>query len=258
MKKWHFALSLVAVVAVAMAAGPVLAGPEEAPNGPLAELFERVGVLEDEFMELHEKVFVVQDAYIADLLERVSDLEVGMEEQRLPEGSILMWSGEVDADGHPLIEGTPDADWWLCNGANGTPDLTDRFVIGAGAIYSVGDTGGSEEQTLEVANLPEHSHEFSGTTDTADAHVHFGHRIDVSYQRYSQDFVTTSVWDGPNPVKSVSETAGPIHISPDAQTSFAGAHSHTVSGTTDSAGDGEKFDIIPPYYALAYIMYLPE
>ena len=52
----------------------------------------------------------------------------------VPSGAIVMWSGTV---------ATIPSDWVLCDGSSGTPDLTDRFVMGAGDSYSPGATGGS-------------------------------------------------------------------------------------------------------------------
>lgn len=51
----------------------------------------------------------------------------------VPTGAILMWSGSI---------GSIPAGYVLCNGSNGTPDLRDRFVVGAGNTYAVGNTGG--------------------------------------------------------------------------------------------------------------------
>ena len=36
----------------------------------------------------------------------------------------------------------------MCNGTNGTPDLRDRFVVGAGSTYVVGGTGGSKDAVV--------------------------------------------------------------------------------------------------------------
>jgi len=49
----------------------------------------------------------------------------------------------------------------LCNGSNGTPDLRDRFVVGAGSTYAVGVTGGAATHTHTVTNNP-HSHTIPG------------------------------------------------------------------------------------------------
>lgn len=63
-------------------------------------------------------------------------------------GLIVKWSG--------AIVDIPDG-WQLCNGTNGTPDLRDRFVPGAGTTYSPGDAGGAVN----------HDHDF-----TSDGHTH--------------------------------------------------------------------------------------
>lgn len=68
----------------------------------------------------------------------------------LPKGIIVAWNGGI----------TPPAGWALCNGQNGTPDLSERFIL-ATTNQSYLDnykTGGSGSVTLGVANLPDHSH----------------------------------------------------------------------------------------------------
>ena len=52
----------------------------------------------------------------------------------IPIGGIIIWSGAQNA--------IPQY-WQLCDGTNGTPDLRDRFIVGAGNNYTVGATGGS-------------------------------------------------------------------------------------------------------------------
>lgn len=49
-------------------------------------------------------------------------------------GSIVIWSGSL---------ATIPVGWQLCNGTNGTPDLRNKFVIGAGDTYAVDDEGGA-------------------------------------------------------------------------------------------------------------------
>lgn len=51
----------------------------------------------------------------------------------VPSGSIIMWSGSIAAIPSGYV---------ICDGNNGTPDLRDRFVVGAGNSYAVGNTGG--------------------------------------------------------------------------------------------------------------------
>lgn len=66
-----------------------------------------------------------------------------------PIGSILNWSG---------TEADVPTGWHICNGEDGTLDLRDKFVLGAGTTHPVGDTGGSEEVTLTVGQMPRHGH----------------------------------------------------------------------------------------------------
>jgi len=53
-------------------------------------------------------------------------------------GFIVMWAGDI-AD--------IPAGWHLCNGTLGTPDLRNKFIVGAGSTYVPGDTGGQDSQT---------------------------------------------------------------------------------------------------------------
>lgn len=70
----------------------------------------------------------------------------------IPSGVIVMWSGAANA--------IPTG-WALCDGTNGTPDLRNRFIVGAGSSYSVGAMGGANTVTLTVAQMPSHSHQNS-------------------------------------------------------------------------------------------------
>ena len=73
-----------------------------------------------------------------------------------PVGCIILWSGDESA--------IPDG-WALCNGQTSfgrkTPDLRNRFVVGAGGEYRVHDTGGAKEVTLTVEQMPSHNHSYS-------------------------------------------------------------------------------------------------
>lgn len=64
-------------------------------------------------------------------------------------GMILMWSGKA--------EEIPTG-WALCDGNNGTPNLTDKFIVGAGKGYAVGATGGADTVTLGIEQIPAHTH----------------------------------------------------------------------------------------------------
>jgi hypothetical protein len=71
----------------------------------------------------------------------------------VPRGTIVMWNGAAN---------TIPGGWALCNGAGGTPDLRDRFIVGAGSSYAYGATGGATHVTLSINEIPSHSHSYDG------------------------------------------------------------------------------------------------
>lgn len=56
----------------------------------------------------------------------------------------------------------PDG-WVLCDGQNGTPDLRDRFLVGASGSgdYVLGATGGASAVSLSEEHLPPHQHGYT-------------------------------------------------------------------------------------------------
>lgn len=99
-------------------------------------------------------------------------------------GMIVLWSGSVAS-----IPGG----WALCNGSNGTPDLRNRFVVGAGDTYAVDATGGSI------------NHQHTGTTDGHTHIIDAGAMIDAGAGPMgnetvsSNDTFTTANADGRPP-----------------------------------------------------------
>ena len=57
----------------------------------------------------------------------------------VPSGAIILWSGASNAIPSGYV---------LCDGQNNTPNLQDKFVVGAGNNYAVEATGGSADATL--------------------------------------------------------------------------------------------------------------
>jgi hypothetical protein len=139
----------------------------------------------------------------------------------IPAGVILMWSGSI---------ASIPSGWVLCNGANGTPNLQDRFIVGAGSTYAVAATGGSAN-----AVVVSHSH----TTTVTDA----GHQHASST---GQGFLTRNTASG-NALNGGSDWV--FSNINNTATSTTGI---TVSAnTTGSSGTNAN---LPPYYALCYIM----
>jgi microcystin-dependent protein len=149
----------------------------------------------------------------------------------MPRGGIILWSGSI---------ATIPTGWLLCDGTGGTPNLRDRFVVGAGSTYAVGAAAGATTVTLVAANLPPHAH--SGTTDGIGNHTH--------YQNVGANFGSGG------PVYRIdfnADGSGGNQYGSGVQTDAAGSHSHTFT-SGNGPGTSTAFSILPPYYALAYIM----
>jgi hypothetical protein len=81
----------------------------------------------------------------------------------LPYGSIIMWYGAVV---------DVPVGWAVCNGLNGTPNLTDKFVMGAGGQAALGTVAGQSFSTVTTNTSGAHTH--TGTTIAAGSHDHSG------------------------------------------------------------------------------------
>lgn len=133
----------------------------------------------------------------------------------IPVGMIMQWSGSI---------ASIPAGWHLCDGTGGTPNLMDKFIVGAGSAYPVAATGGSKDavnvshtHTASVTD-PGHQHNLPGATSS-------GGTIQT------QLGVNSTASNG----QSASATTGV-----------------TVGISTDGVSGTDKN--LPPYYALAYIM----
>lgn len=140
----------------------------------------------------------------------------------IPSGCIVLWSGSI---------ASIPSGWVLCNGSSGTPDLRDRFVVGAGSTYAVGATGGSADATLV-------SHSHTATTTASDSgHTHTQVGQVTGFFAYAGGGGNAGV--GVPYAASTTVSTGNANIS--ASTSIS-----TVGSSATNAN-------LPPYYALAYI-----
>lgn len=148
----------------------------------------------------------------------------------IPAGVIVMWSGSV---------ASIPAGWALCNGAGGTPNLQDRFIVGAGNSYNPTNTGGATTHTHSI-NPP------NTTTTTNGSHTHTTNIGSFTASICTSCGGTASL----NPGGGFSS----IHVDPPSTTSSTdGNHNHSVDiGTFTSAASDNR----PPYYALAFIIKL--
>jgi hypothetical protein len=136
----------------------------------------------------------------------------------IPAGGIFLWSGSI---------GSIPAGYVLCNGSNGTPDLRDRFVVGAGSSYAVDATGGS-------ANAIVVSHTHTATSAVTDP----GHTHSYASSTFNCNQNTGQVQAGVTATGTTASNTTGI----------------TVATTVATAGTSGTNANLPPYFALCYIM----
>jgi hypothetical protein len=117
----------------------------------------------------------------------------------IPAGLISRWSGST---------ASIPSGWFLCDGANGTPDLRNRFIVGAGSTYAVAATGGSAD-AIVVA----HTH--TGTTNASGVHQH--------------EIINTSDFGSSNGYFPFGEQGNPATATGTNLTLEAGSHTHTFT-----------------------------
>lgn len=125
----------------------------------------------------------------------------------MPVGAILIWSGS---------SGNIPPGWKLCDGSNGTPNLSGKFVVQISSepeFNLIGKTGGAKTRTILRANLPNVKLKYTNTHQGSPDNGWGG------YDGGGSKF-TNSNWE------------------------------------TDALGEGKEMEILPPYYTLCYIMFV--
>jgi len=157
-------------------------------------------------------------------------------------GMIMMWYGAVGD--------IPDG-WALCDGNNGRPDLRDRFIVGVGSSYVLGDTGGDDLLTglvtselgaigggttgshvLTVDEIPAHTHILSSRGSNAS-----------SEGNTQQDFI-----------RAYQQSGSTLDTSTSSSTGGGAGHTHSVDQIPAHSHTIPDQENRPPYYALYYII----
>jgi hypothetical protein len=137
-------------------------------------------------------------------------------------GMIMLWSGS---------EASIPSGWVLCDGTNSTPNLQDRFVVGAGNTYAVDATGGSADAVVV-------SHNHTATSSVSDP----GHNHGMIGAGFPDTFNSTAY------------VPSRLSTSPFSSSNWSATTGISVSTSVASSGVSGTNKNLPPYYALCYIM----
>jgi hypothetical protein len=144
----------------------------------------------------------------------------------VPDGLVIMWEGAVE---------TIPAGWQLADGTNGTNDLRNRWVIGAGSTYSVGANGGSNTNTSTDA-LTIATHTLTNAEIAAHTHT------------WSDTYSATRLYDTTPGGGFYTDVTGAAGTTGNAGSASPTAHCHSGSTVTTVAVENR-----PPSVALYYI-----
>lgn len=200
------------------------------------------------FTSIKEKSTAPTNDALKTEIDELKDVVENLEEEivkLVPKGIIVMWSGTIDK--------IPNG-WALCDGTTpGVPDLTRRFVCGAGNGLYEHYKGGHDYIRLTPEQIPKHRHYVSRSNISKPRNNSENNKLSVGPQdeiAYWRDGGTDSSTD--------------YHLM---RGDEVGEYLAVTSGSIVRDGDGNKanrtvinrqdgVNILPPYYTLAYIMKL--
>ncbi len=147
----------------------------------------------------------------------------------IPAGAIIMWSGDIV----DIPQG-----WQLCDGTNGTPNLTDRFILSVGPNEETGATGGQDSHQHSVPSGAVENHYHLSATGVSNSHF-------VRSKPWGSEYVGSSsevfIWfDG-----TYDNGGGNYYAYKTSPAKSSGENSNTASSS-----------YVPKHYKLAFIMKL--
>ena len=155
-----------------------------------------------------------------------------------------MWAGSV---------ASIPAKYKLCNGANGTPDLRGRFIVGAGGLQNPKNTGGASVKS--TSSDGRHDHDASTSVNVQDHSLTIAempshnHEINAVYESFSDNMAGADS-------QGFKSTHRDSHVTT-LNSGGGGGHDHGASASTRITAGGShdhRVDVIPPFYALCFIM----
>lgn len=161
-------------------------------------------------------------------------MRYSVEASSVPQGTILSWFGQ--------LANIPSG-FAVCDGKNGTPDLRNRFIVGAGDTYKLSDIGGEDAVKLEPSQTSSHYHTFG---------YHKGNNNGYFITTASKK-INASLPSGTYPAKWNGSGGGGWYGWDGS--GWAGGQ-NLVTSLTVATEAQKPHENRPPYYALHYIMKL--
>ena len=177
---------------------------------------------------------------------------VSQNESSIPKGTILPWYGKSS----DIPEG-----FALCDGTKGTPDLRNRFLVGAGSNYSLGDTGGEDQVKLSGTQIGNHYHYWSSMYSDGKSgnYRHSGLKLISFLNGYNTGISVDAPFPSGNKMVSffthnaIPSDMGTCRIS---SSYFASEKMSYITSLAVGTDAQEAHENRPPYYALFFIMKL--
>lgn len=206
---------------------------------------------------------IANTAYVNDLINFTVTQIMTWVQERVPTKMITAWSGNVEDIKAPFK---------LCDGTDGTPDLRNKFIMGAGkqtgTAFCINETGGSATATFNTATLTTNdiavdvnieSANVALTKDQIPNHSHFNNLTMVYYGGNTLPLITGA---GGGKGGSSGTTIGFLTPVNESSVGLSQPHSHRIFGKTSPHTHtvnlpANTVNILPPYYVLAYIELKP-
>ena len=186
------------------------------------------GINNHDIVTLEENGFCTPDvlSLIDTYLNELDEIESILSQDDFPEYGIAIWNGD---------NRNIPANWAICDGSKGTPDLRQRIPVSWSGARAIGSTGGSFTHSVDTKSLiGNHTHKFNNIVGV---YTNTG-KYD-KYTRYGKWPTSQEIYPtGTNGIMwCIEETS-------------------SVTGTTTASGK-MNFNVVTPYVCKWYIMRLP-
>ena len=177
----------------------------------------------------------------------------------VPSGWLLCDGSAVSRSTYSNLFSALGTTWGAGDGSStfNLPNFKDRFLVGAGNLYSLGSTGGLANVTLGIGNLPSHNHAVNdpGHTHTVTDPGHT-HTVTDPGHNHTSAVTASNVTTGSAAGGATAGNTGTSMTGISLNSALTGVTNvtNTTGITTADTGSGTAFPILPPYAAVQYII----